>query len=174
VIEELAPIGADPAMSEGPRFAVLGLGNRIQGDEALGALAVEALHRQFNGDPEWRGVDLIDGGTVGLGLLPYLEDLAGLIVVDVIDAAAQPGTLVELDGIAPPAGPEPLSVHDLGAAELLGALLVSGRMPGRVRIIGLQPARIDLGTELSAPVAAALPRLCARIQELLVDWGAAR
>ncbi len=154
------------------RFVVLGLGNRIQGDEALGSVVVETLDAQCGARPDWGDVGFVDGGTVGLGLLPYLEDLTGLVIVDAIDGGARPGSLLELDAITPPAGPEPLSVHDLGAAELLGALLVSGRMPHHVRVVGLQPERIGLGTELSSTVAAALPLLCQRIEQLLVDWRA--
>ena len=154
-----------------PRFAVLGLGNRIQGDEALGAIAVERLHGELPASLT-DSVELIDGGTVGLGLLPYLEDLDGLVVVDVVDHAAAPGSLVdmEIDPLRPAEGP--MGVHELGAAELLGALLITGRLPRRVRVIGLQPDRIGMGTELSPALASQLPNLLATISERLTAWAA--
>ena len=156
---------------KGPRFAVLGLGNRIQGDEALGAIAVERLHGELPASLTG-SVELIDGGTVGLGLLPYLEDLDGLVVVDVVDHAAAPGSLVdmEIDPLRPAEGP--MGVHELGAAELLGALLITGRLPRRVRVIGLQPDRIGMGTELSPALASQLPNLLATISERLTAWAA--
>jgi len=156
---------------EGPRFAVLGLGNRIQGDEALGAIVVERLRGELPASLAAR-VDLIDGGTVGLGLLPYLEDLDGLVVVDVVDQAAAPGSLVdmEIDPLRPAEGP--MGVHELGAAELLGALLITGRLPRRVRVIGLQPDRLGMGTELSPALASRLPGLLTTISERLTAWAA--
>ncbi|MEX1156619.1 MAG: hydrogenase maturation protease [Chloroflexota bacterium] len=156
---------------KGPRFAVLGLGNRIQGDEALGAIVVERLHGELPASLTG-SVELIDGGTVGLGLLPYLEDLDGLVVVDVVDHAAAPGSLVdmEIDPLRPAEGP--MGVHELGAAELLGALLITGRLPRRVRVIGLQPDRIGMGTELSAALAGQLPELLTTISERLTAWAA--
>ncbi|HEY4768366.1 MAG TPA: hydrogenase maturation protease [Candidatus Limnocylindria bacterium] len=156
---------------EGPRFAVLGLGNRIQGDEALGAIVVERLHGELPASLAG-SVELIDGGTVGLGLLPYLEDLDGLVVVDVVDHAAAPGSLVdmEIDPLRPAEGP--MGVHELGAAELLGALLITGRLPRRVRVIGLQPDRIGMGTELSPALACELPDLLTTISERLTAWAA--
>ena len=154
-----------------PRFAVLGLGNRIQGDEALGAIVVERLHGELPASLAG-SVELIDGGTVGLGLLPYLEDLDGLVVVDVVDHAAAPGSLVdmEIDPLRPAEGP--MGVHELGAAELLGALLITGRLPRRVRVIGLQPDRIGMGTELSPALACELPDLLTTISERLTAWAA--
>src|SRR3990170_1996426 len=156
---------------EGPRFAVLGLGNRIQGDEALGAIVVERLHGELPASLAG-SVELIDGGTVGLWLLPYLEDLDGLVVVDVVDHAAAPGSLVdmEIDPLRPAEGP--MGVHELGAAELLGALLITGRLPRRVRVIGLQPDRIGMGTELSPALAGQLPELLTTISERLTAWAA--
>lgn len=162
----MEPAGPKPGAS---RFAVVGLGNRIQGDEALGAIIIERLHGEL--PPRLAGcVDLIDGGTVGLGLLPYLEELDGLIVVDVVDHAAAPGSLVDMDvnSLRPALGP--MGVHELGAAELLGALLITGRLPAHVRVIGLQPDHIGLGTELSPALADRLPDLLTRITGHLVDW----
>lgn len=154
-----------------PRFAVLGLGNRIQGDEALGAIVVERLSGELPARLAG-SVELIDGGTVGLGLLPYLEDLDGLVIVDIVDHAAAPGSLVDMDidPLRPADGP--MGVHELGATELLGALLITGRLPARVRVIGLQPDRIGVGTELSPTLASQLPDLLATITGRLTAWAA--
>lgn len=155
------------------RIAVVGLGNRLQGDEALGSLVIEQLAVQVPvelGSSAAEQVELIDGGTVGLGLLPYLDDLDGLIVVDAVEQDAPAGSLIDLEGdpLRPATGP--MGVHELGAGELLGALVFQDRLPPRVRIIGLQPERISVGLELSAPVAAAVPRLLDRIIGHLRTW----
>lgn len=161
------------AADVGRRYAVLGLGNVIQGDEALGGQVVALLRSAPDllaslADPA--AVELIDGGTVGLGLVPYLVDLDGLVVVDVVEASAPPGTLVDLDGSDVLAHEQVMGVHDLGAEELLGALLFMGRLPRRVRVVGIQPAAISLGTELSAPVASAVPGLVTAVATHLAAW----
>lgn len=151
------------------RLAVLGLGNRLQGDEALGSLVVDQLAASLPAELA-EAVEAIDGGTVGLGLLPYLDDLDGLIIVDAIDHGASPGTIVEIEGLPLHRGAEPLSVHELGAAELLGALLVQDRLPPRLLIIGIQPQEIGLGTDLSPAVAARVPELLERVRDRLDAW----
>jgi hydrogenase maturation protease len=154
-------------------YVVLGLGNRLETDEALGALVIERLQdepRLLEGLPDPGAVRLIDGGTVGLGLLPYLMELDGLVVVDAITARAEPGTLLDLDGSSLITHDQVMSVHELGAGELLGALHVLEAWPRRVRVIGLEPEAIELGLELSPPVEAGVPGLIDAIAAYLAEW----
>jgi len=160
-----------PGMSG--RYAILGLGNRLESDEALGGLMVERLTADpsiLAGLPDPDAVELIDGGTVGLGLLPYLTGLDGLVVVDVIAAEEAPGTLIDLEGSTLIRHEQVMSVHDLGAGELLGALHVMDAWPRRVRVVGLEPLAIELGLELTAPVAAGVPALLDRIVDHIGAW----
>lgn len=162
------PVAAAPR-----RYAVLGLGNLIQGDEALGGRVVAMLAERpdaLGPLPLPDAVELIDGGTVGLGLVPYLVGLDGLLVVDIVDAGLEPGTVVDLDGASVMAHEPVMGVHDLGAEELLGALLFMDAVPRRVRVVGIQPAAIALGTELSPAVAASVPGLLATIAGHLAAW----
>ncbi len=155
------------------RYAVLGLGNRLESDEALGGLMIERLQADpetLAGLPDPDAVELIDGGTVGLGLIPYLTNLDGLVVVDVINAGEAPGTLIDLEGSTLMRHEQVMSVHDLGAGELLGALHVMDAWPRRVRVVGLEPLAIELGLELTAPVEAGVPGLLDRIVEHLAAW----
>jgi hydrogenase maturation protease len=155
-------------------YAILGLGNRIESDEALGALVIERLtgdRMLLAGLPDPGGVDLIDGGTVGLALIPHLVDLDGLVVVDVIIAGEPPGTLIDLDGSALMRKEQQvMSVHDLGAGELLGALYVMDAWPRRVRVIGLEPKTIELGVDLTPEVAAGVPALLEAVIGYLEAW----
>ena len=154
-------------------YVVLGLGNRLETDEALGALVVERLTAEpslLGNLPDPSAVDFVDGGTVGLGLLPLLMDLDGLLVVDAITARTEPGTLIDLEGASLIRHDLVMSVHDLGAGELLGALHVLEAWPKRVRVIGLEPKAIKLGLELSEPVAAGVPGLIEAIAGYLGEW----
>ncbi len=155
------------------RYAVLGLGNRLESDEALGGLVVERLTADpsvLASLPAPDAIELIDGGTVGLGLIPYLTGLDGLVVVDVINAGETPGTLIDLEGSTLMRHEQVMSVHDLGAGELLGALHVMEAWPRRVRVVGLEPKAIELGLELTEPVAAGVPGLLERIVGHLAEW----
>jgi hydrogenase maturation protease len=155
------------------RYAVLGLGNRLESDEALGGLVVERLTADLSvlgSLPAPDAIELIDGGTVGLGLIPYLIGLDGLVVVDVINAGEAPGTLIDLEGSTLMRHEQVMSVHDLGAGELLGALHVMEAWPRRVRVVGLEPKAIELGLDLTEPVAAGVPGLLERIVGHLAAW----
>lgn len=167
--------GGVPGLAEHPgrRYVVLGLGNRIQGDEALGALVIEQLSADgspVGALPDPASVDLVDGGTVGLALLPRLEDADGLVVVDLIDGDLDPGTLQDIDGTLLLRRDIVMGVHDLGATELLATLGLMGAMPRRIRVVGIQPKRISLGTELTPEVEASVPGLVDTVLTHLRAW----
>lgn len=136
---------------------VLGLGNPLCRDDGLGVAAVAELARRYQ-PPD--GALVLDGGTLGLSLLPYLEDAEDVVLVDAVRDDAPPGTLVRLMGAeVRPAVETRLSVHQVGVPDLLAAAEMRGRLPHRLALLGLVPARLDLGLELSPAVAARLPAL---------------
>jgi hydrogenase maturation protease len=69
---------------------VLGVGNPLMGDDAVGILAIERLRMRPDLPQQ---VDLIDGGTEGIGLIPVLERYSRAILVDAIDMSLPPGTI---------------------------------------------------------------------------------
>lgn len=150
---------------------VLGLGNVLLGDDGLG---VEAL-RAFTA--EWIAPDdllILDGGTLGLSLLPYLEDARSAILVDAVRADAPAGSLVRLaDDDVAPAVAHRLSVHQVGVADLLDAARLRGRLPERVVLLGLVPESIELRVGLSKPVVRGLPGLVAEVAAEAAALGAA-
>jgi len=140
---------------------VLGLGNVLCGDDGLGVIALERLRRDFD-LPD--GVSLVDGGTLGLSLLPLLEEADTVWVLDAVDADAPPGTLVALAGEAvEPALRERLSPHQIGVADLMDALHWRDTWPSSVRVLGLVPQSLDLRIGLSDPLARGLDGLVAAI-----------
>ncbi len=145
------------------RLLVLGLGNILCGDDGLGAAAVDRLGLRFV-PPE--GVRLADGGTLGLSLLPYIEDAADVILVDAIrDGADSPaGAFVRIeDDEVAPAVRDRLSVHQIGVFDLLSSARLCDRFPRRLVLLGLVPLTLDLGVGLSAPVEARIDELVERI-----------
>jgi hydrogenase maturation protease len=136
---------------------VLGLGNLLCGDDGLGAVAVHLVLRRYEPPP---GVFVLDGGTLGLSLLPYLEDAKEAILVDAIRANAPPGTFVRLEGEdVAPAVASRLSVHQVGVVDLLDGARWRDRYPSRLILLGLVPESLALGLERSPLVEAGLGEL---------------
>ncbi|MBI3401628.1 MAG: HyaD/HybD family hydrogenase maturation endopeptidase [Acidobacteria bacterium] len=149
-------------MSREP-LLVLGLGNILCSDDGAGALVVHALDRAFERPA---GVDVMDGGTLGLSLLPYLEAAPAAILVDAVRADAPPGSIVRLEGAdVAPAVEQRLSPHQIGVADLLDGVRWLDRYPPRLVLLGVVPATIDLGVGCSPAVHAALPRLLDAVVE---------
>jgi hydrogenase maturation protease len=136
---------------------VLGLGNVLLGDDGAGPAAIARLRDGYEAPA---GTSVLDGGTLGLALLPYLEDARRVILVDAVAADEPPGTLVRLEGAeVGPAIATRLSPHQVGVADLLDGARWRGREPGQLILLGVVPASIDLGVGLSTPVRRSLPRL---------------
>jgi hydrogenase maturation protease len=151
------------------RLAILGVGNVLCTDDGLGPRVVERLSRDFAA-PE--GVAVLDGGTLGLSLLPIIEDSDQVLIVDAIRMDAPAGALVFLEGDEVlPAVRLRLSVHQVGMADLLDAARMRGRLPRTLLLLGLVPESIELGYELSAAVSEALPRLVEAIVEKVRELG---
>lgn len=144
-------------MDERTPLLILGLGNTICGDDGVGVVAIGALVRRYDLPS---GVIVVDGGTLGLSLLPWIEDAARVILVDAVGAEAPAGSFVRLEGDdVGPAVAHRLSPHQIGVADMLDGARLRGRYPDQVILLGLVPQCLDLSVELSGPVAANLPRL---------------
>jgi hydrogenase maturation protease len=146
------------------KTVVLGLGNVLHADDGAGAQAISRLR----GDARIpKDVSLLEGGTLGLELLPYVWDCSRLIVIDAVDVGEAPGTLVRLSGEELNSLPGNSSVHQLGVSDLLVALRVLADRQPTVVLLGVQPGNTDWSTELSPAVAAAMDFLVeAAVQEL--------
>lgn len=136
---------------------VLGMGNILLEDEGLGIRALEALRRDYDLPP---GVELLDGGTTGMGLLDDIGGREHVIVLDAVQTGEPPGTLVAMRGDRVPVyfGIR-VTPHQLGLADVLATLELSGERPGSVTVLGLVPQSLDLALELSGAIEAKLPEL---------------
>lgn len=142
---------------------ILGLGNLLCGDDGAGVVAVEQLERDFVA-PE--GVLLLDGGTLGLSLLPHLENAERVILVDALAAPEPVGTVLSIRGDAVAnASMKRLSPHQIGVADLLTGALLRGHLPPEIRLIGVVPENTELGLGLSPEVLRAIPALVKRVVE---------
>ena len=153
------------------RTLVLGVGNILVQDEGLGVCALERLQASHRLPSE---VSAIDGGTMGLDLLPYLDGITHLLILDAVHGSRPPGALVRLEGEAiPVALAMKLSVHQIGLQELLAVARFQGTLPGRVVVWGMQPACLEPGIGLSEPVRANLDDLVEAAARELAFWATA-
>jgi hydrogenase maturation protease len=153
------------------RFAVIGIGNVLTGDDAVGPTVVRMLEAAFEAPSD---VLLLDAGTPGLDLTAYLAGLEGVILVDAVRAQGAPGELrlYGLDELLARAPPLATSPHEPGVREALLHAQFMGVAPRTVRLVGVIPASVETGVALSPPVRAALPAALARVREELAALGA--
>ncbi len=151
------------------KAVVLGVGNLLLGDEGVGVHAVRRLARE----PLPPEVTVVDGGTRGLALFPFLRDATHLLVVDAVRLPHPPGTVVELEGEVLLRGPSlKLSAHDVALPDLLNLLVLRRSRPfAALRLVGVVPATMEVGMTLSPPVARAIPVVLTRIRGVLIRWG---
>jgi hydrogenase maturation protease len=149
------------------RIALLGLGNLMRTDDAVGMLALHKLAESHLLPPEVR---VIEGGTLGLDLLDSLRGISHLLVLDAVDTGAAPGTLKRFQGQEVDDLPVSKSVHLLGFSDLMGALRLIDAAPEDVVLLGVQPASTDWGTVLTPEVEPARRALMQAALEQLAQW----
>jgi len=147
---------------------VIGVGSPLMGDDGLGLAALETLRRVGAFDPH---VELLDGGTWGMNILPFLETADRALILDAIDAGREAGEVVELEGDALPRFfSTKLSPHQIDLKEVLALAELRGTLP-EVVALGIQPSSIEMRAEVSPLVADALPRLVEAALARLASWG---
>lgn len=153
------------------RVLILGIGNVLWADEGFGVRCVEVM-AETHALPET--VRLLDGGTQGLYLLPFLEETDALIVFDAIDYGLPPGTMkVVRDGEVPAfMGAKKMSLHQTGFQDVIATAQLMGYCPARMVLIGCQPVELDdYGGGLRPEVAARIPEALAIARDVLAEWG---
>lgn len=133
---------------------ILGIGNVLWADEGFGVRCIERLADCWRFGPE---VTLLDGGTQGLYLLPFLEDADILLVFDAVDYGLPPGTLklVENDEVPAFMGAKKMSLHQTGFQDVIATAQLMGHCPPTLILIGCQPEELeDYGGGLRDIVAA--------------------
>jgi len=148
-------------------FLVLGVGNPLWQDDGFGiAVAQRLLERGVPPD-----ADVIDGGTMGVYLLPYLEGRDAVIVVDAVHNNAPPGEIIRLAAADVPRLPGlRLSEHQVTMQEVLTLTDLMESRPRDFLFFGCQPGSLQWGEPLSEPVEAAIPMVVEQVLEQLRCW----
>ncbi len=151
------------------RIGIVGIGNTLMRDDGIGVFALQELQRRYR-FPE--RVELIDGGTKGLELLPYLEDKSRLLFIDAVNFGKEPGYIGEIDKdrVAEYFHTK-LSVHQIALPDMLGAGRLLGTLTEDIYLIGIQPESIEMGYGLTETLKGHLDRFLDTIVNKLKEWG---
>jgi len=138
----------------GVRLVVFGVGNELMRDDGIGVRVARRL-RETLADER---VAVIEAGTAVLDALDLVPAGADVIVVDAASGGAPPGSVHRfgLDDLSARRG---VSLHEVGLPEAVALARLGGAEFGNVIVLGVEPAAIEAGTELSPILEAKLPAI---------------
>jgi len=141
------------------RLAVLGIGNDLMMDDGIGVHLVRALSLEAASP----GVELIEAGNAVLGGLDAVPEAADVLVIDAADGGEEPGSVYRfgLDDIDARRG---VSLHGAAIPEAFAVARLGGARFGKVTVLGVEPAVVDVGTELSPTLKEKLPAILAVVR----------
>ena len=152
---------------------ILGIGNILWADEGFGVRCVEELNARYEFDDNVR---LMDGGTQGMFLLPWVSDVSRLLIFDAIDFGLEPGEfrVIRDDDVPKYMGAKKMSMHQTGFQEVLASAQLLREGAQQLALIGVQPERLaDFGGSLRGGTRKRIPEALASAREILDDWGVA-
>jgi hydrogenase maturation protease len=139
------------------KTVVLGVGNELFKDEGVGVHAARILQAKL--PPSGSNVEVIDGGT-SPDIWSLIDGADKLIIVDAVRGGCEPGTIYRFT-------PQQIvadrglitSVHQMGILENLSLMELVGGKPEETVIIGVEPADLEPGLELSAKLQERIPKI---------------
>ena len=150
------------------RTLVIGLGNPLMGDDGIGLAALEELVAGW----DVGGVELVDGGTWGMNLLPVIEDAGRVLLLDAIHKDAAPGTTYRLSRHELPRYlATKISPHQVDLRDVLALAELRGTLPQDTVALGVQPASVEMRSSLSEIIRAAVPDLAEQVVQELAQRG---
>jgi hydrogenase maturation protease len=150
---------------------VLGIGNVLYADEGFGIRAVEALNARY-AFPDC--VRVMDGGTQGIFLLPWVCSAERLLILDAVDFGMEPAALRLVRGDDVPCfmGAKKVSMHQAGFQEVLASASLAGSLPAELALVGVQPELLDdYGGSLTSGVRARIDEAVEVACNVLRGWG---
>jgi len=153
---------------------ILGIGNVLWADEGFGIRTIETLHARYLFPDTVR---IMDGGTQGIFLLPWVRNAKRLLIFDAIDFGLEPATLkvIRDDDVPRFMGAKKVSMHQAGFQEVLSSADLAGDLPEELVLIGVQPELLDdYGGSLRASVKAQIEPAIQTALKILDEWKVSR
>ena len=147
---------------------VIGLGNRLRGDDALGPLVLDGLREKQIAD-----VELVEAPGDSLGLINAWQDRGTVCLVDACcDPGQEDGTIITVDNVLVDRRllahlHHPTSSHVLDLEQAIGMSEAMGSAPARLALYAVVGSRFEPGTEPGAAVATAARQLVGMLTERL-------
>lgn len=150
------------------KTVVLGVGNILLSDEGFGVRVAEALSQRFR-FPD--AVEVLDGGTLGIELMRFLDGAERLILIDAIHGP-EPGSfrIIQGDDVRL-YFQEKVSLHEMGIQEVLASLVVMEKPIAEIVVIGVVSVSLDIGLDLTPLVASRIDEAVTSVIRQLHDWG---
>ena len=144
---------------------VMGLGNLLLSDDAVGLRLLEDLERECS-DPS---VEFVDGGTQGIALVGQFAERRSVLILDAIGLGAAAGTVHELQGkdIEKLRARRATSAHEGNGLGLIETARLLGICPEDLTVIGVEPEMVRTGLGLSSTVEAGVPAALAQARNFL-------
>lgn len=153
------------------KILVLGIGNLLLSDEAVGVRIIEALEQRYRFSPD---IDILDGGTSGMELMEAMAGRDHLIVADAVLTGQAPGEVAVLrDDEVPAFFTRKISPHQLGLSDVLMALRLTDEFPRRLTLVGVVPESLDVHIGLTETVRQAIAPALQQIITALRQSGVA-
>ncbi len=147
---------------------LIGIGNILLSDEGVGVHVIRAIREKYIFSPE---IEIIDGGTLGLDLLPYFERFDKVLIVDAVNFSKEPGYVgIIEDNEIPAVLHTKLSVHHIGLADTLVAAKLMDMKLSKVSLVGIQPQSLDLRLEMTDTVSSKINTLIDLTLKKLKEW----
>ncbi|TNF99314.1 MAG: hydrogenase maturation protease [Gammaproteobacteria bacterium] len=154
------------------RTLVLAVGNLLMTDEGAAIHVLDYLQQQ---EQSYDDVIYMDGGTLSFSIAGHIENAEELIIIDAAELKAEPGTVATFigDDMEKQLGNCKLSVHEVGLVDLMDMAKLSGHLPEKRALVGIQPLTIaDWSDQPSEPVRAAIPIAAKAVNEIIDGWRA--
>jgi len=152
---------------------ILGIGNTLLTDEGAGIHALNRLQSDYSKiKSDIPNLNFIDGGTLSFTLAVWIEDCDNLIVFDATELHQPAGTVkvfvgTDMDTFL---GTTKRSAHEVGLIDLMDISRLTGHLPEKRALIGIQPDKMGWGMEPTPTVQQALGKAADEAVKLLKKW----
>lgn len=139
---------------------IIGLGNPLRGDDAVGLLVARRLQQKIG-----HCAEVIEAEMIGVGLMELMKGARVVILIDAARSGLAPGTIHRRDASAGPIGGRIFSCssHVIGISDALELARAVGTLPATVIVYGIEAGNMEPGQPLSPPVAKALDQVVEQI-----------
>ena len=138
------------------------------GDEGVGIHALNKLQESYTFSPD---INFVDGGTIGIDLIPYFEDCKKMIIIDAVDFQEAPGYIgvLQNEEIKYRFNTK-LSLHHAGLSDVLSIIELQDIKAPDMVLIGVQPEKVEMGLELTETISKKMDSVIQIMLKKLEEW----